>query len=131
MSWVIPSLISSILSNLVRQLIRSHFATCMGDTLASELGILSPGRPIHLLTLRPVPPGTNGAVSLLGLGASALGGALMGLTMVADLAYEDPATRHLGARGGLALLGWGTAAGLVGSLVSRIKVPMVGFWSVR
>ncbi|KAH8089025.1 integral membrane protein DUF92-domain-containing protein [Filobasidium floriforme] len=55
-----------------------HLATCLGDTLSSELGILSPTRPILLTTLRPVPPGTNGAISLLGTTVSLIGGAGLG-----------------------------------------------------
>lgn len=98
-----------------------HFATVTGDTLASELGILSPSKPVHLLTGAPVPPGTNGAVSLYGLAASAAGGLAMGFIMLADLVFEDMATRSvLPARGAWAMLAWGTAAGLVGSLVDSL-----------
>lgn len=71
---------------------------------------------------------------MLGLGVSALGGAMMGLTMVLDLLVECPALRgpamdpvgSWSARpGGVGGWGWawrmvafGTAAGLAGSLVS-------------
>jgi uncharacterized protein (TIGR00297 family) len=57
----------------------AHHATSLADTLASELGILSKGRPILITTLRRVPPGTNGGVTLLGTGCSALGGVIIGL----------------------------------------------------
>ncbi|TBU41905.1 integral membrane protein DUF92-domain-containing protein, partial [Dichomitus squalens] len=47
-----------------------HFACCLGDTLASELGILSRSRPILISTLKPVPPETNGGLSVVGTLAS-------------------------------------------------------------
>ncbi|MFN3337214.1 MAG: DUF92 domain-containing protein [Thermomicrobium sp.] len=41
-------------------------AAASADTWATELGVLSPNPPRSLRTGRPVPPGTSGAVSLLG-----------------------------------------------------------------
>ncbi|KAH9053053.1 integral membrane protein DUF92-domain-containing protein [Lactarius vividus] len=88
-----------------------HFACCMGDTLASELGILSSTPPILLTTLKTVPPGTNGALSLLGTGASIGGGMAMGWTMWAALSTGDLF---------LLLLGWGAVAGGLGSLLDSL-----------
>lgn len=62
----------------------SHHACCLGDTLASELGILSSAAPV--LVTKPwkrVPPGTNGGITLIGTIWSLVGGALMGLFTVA------------------------------------------------
>ncbi|PLW13969.1 hypothetical protein PCASD_21895 [Puccinia coronata f. sp. avenae] len=56
----------------------AYWAGCAGDTFASELGILSRSKPRLITTLQEVPPGTNGAVSLLGLLFSTLGGLLVG-----------------------------------------------------
>ncbi|KAL7909719.1 integral membrane protein DUF92 domain-containing protein [Trichoderma velutinum] len=53
----------------------ANYAAVAADTFSSELGILSKSQPrlITSLTLRKVPPGTNGGVTLLGLGAGLLG----------------------------------------------------------
>lgn len=53
----------------------ANYAAVAADTFSSELGILSKSEPrlITSLTLRKVPPGTNGGVTLLGLGAGLLG----------------------------------------------------------
>ncbi|KAF7355540.1 Integral membrane family protein [Mycena sanguinolenta] len=55
-----------------------HFACCLGDTLASELGILSSSPPRLITTGKVVPPGTNGGVSVGGTLASFGGGITMG-----------------------------------------------------
>ncbi|WWC59209.1 uncharacterized protein I303_101759 [Kwoniella dejecticola CBS 10117] len=96
-------------------------ATILADTLASELGILSAKQPIYLPTLKPVPKGTNGAISPLGIATSILGGGLIGLIMAIDLLIENPASRYD------ALLGWkcelvgmGAVMGLAGSLLDSI-----------
>ena len=102
----------------------------MGDTLASELGILSNTPPILLTTLKTVPPGTNGALSLLGTAASIGGGMAMGWTMWATLSVENAACRDQTGDLLLLLLGWGAVAGGLGSLVRiRVWVPF-GFLRV-
>jgi len=94
-----------------------HFACCLGDTLASELGILSTAPPILITTFRPVPPGTNGAVSLGGTLASIGGGLIMGITMFASLVVENSKCREEWVDIGIPLLLWGASAGGFGSLV--------------
>jgi uncharacterized membrane protein len=89
----------------------------MGDTLASELGILSSSPPILLTTLKTVPPGTNGALSSLGTAASVGGGMAMGWTMWAALSVENASCRDQTGDLFLLLLGWGAVAGGLGSLV--------------
>lgn len=56
-------------------------ATANGDTWATELGTLSRREPWSLLSLRRVPRGSSGAVSPLGLAATAAGGLLIGLVL--------------------------------------------------
>lgn len=57
----------------------AHYATCLADTLASELGILSKSDPFLLTSpWRKVPPGTNGGVTMNGFFLSFIGGVLMG-----------------------------------------------------
>jgi uncharacterized protein (TIGR00297 family) len=59
------------------------FAAALGaalaDTLATEVGTLYGLRAFSPLTLRPVPKGTPGAVSVPGTAAALAGAALMGL----------------------------------------------------
>lgn len=50
-----------------------------GDTLASELGMLSSQRPILITSGAPVAPGQDGGVTVWGTAAAALGGALIGV----------------------------------------------------
>ncbi|GBE82890.1 hypothetical protein SCP_0412770 [Sparassis crispa] len=97
-----------------------HFACCLGDTLASELGILSRSPPILITTLKPVPPGTNGGMSVTGTLASLGGGLIMGLTVAVSLLVESSACRVQWVDVLLPLLAWGTAAGGMGSLLDSL-----------
>jgi len=62
----------------------ANYAAVAADTFSSELGILARGPPrlITSLTLRKVPPGTNGGVTLTGLAAGVLGSMIMVTTAV-------------------------------------------------
>jgi uncharacterized protein (TIGR00297 family) len=88
-------------------------ATANGDTWATELGTLSRAEPRSLLTLKRVPRGTSGAVSPLGLVATALGGAVIG----AVLALANGRARGPSA---LFLLLAGLLLGVLGSLVDSV-----------
>ncbi|EIN04469.1 hypothetical protein PUNSTDRAFT_108231 [Punctularia strigosozonata HHB-11173 SS5] len=100
-----------------------HFACCLGDTLASELGILSKSRPRLVTTFKAllfhpsVPPGTNGAMSTMGTLASVAGGSIMGLTLLASMLIEVPACRRGWTTHATQLLTWGFLAGGLGSLM--------------
>ncbi|SCZ97969.1 BZ3500_MvSof-1268-A1-R1_Chr3-3g06491 [Microbotryum saponariae] len=110
----------------------AFWACCAGDTLASELGILSSTPPRLITSLRSVPRGTNGGISLWGLFVSLLGGILIGFAAAISLAWENPecsgleVTRIVWGGGKVVLslpwwgwiVGLGAWGGLVGSLVS-------------
>ncbi|CAO1635089.1 unnamed protein product [Parajaminaea phylloscopi] len=118
-----------------------HFAACMGDTLASELGILSHSQPFLFFSTRPrkVPHGTNGGMSVFGTVASALGGLWIGIVFVASVAVWGPAcwttsirsssrarTSFLGSASEMSIQGVGwllllsTTCGFLGSLVDSV-----------
>ena len=74
------------------------------DTWATELGVLSRSQPRMITTLRPVAPGTSGAVSGMGLLASTAGAAFVGvLALLTGVSWQ--------------LLPWLVVAGVGGSLV--------------
>ncbi|KAI6144307.1 integral membrane protein DUF92-domain-containing protein [Pisolithus tinctorius] len=117
-SWCpLSASISNGLSRALLFIVLGQFACCLGDTLASELGILSSSRPILITTLKPVPPGTNGAISVGGTLASVAGGCVVGLTLFASLVVENRVCRAdwMGILPSLVL--WGTAAGVLGSML--------------
>lgn len=67
-----------------------HFACCMGDTLASELGILAKKPPRLILPpFKVVPPGTNGGLSVQGTLGSLIGGAFIGLIAGLTIVFKD------------------------------------------
>jgi uncharacterized membrane protein len=94
-----------------------HFACCLGDTLASELGILSGSEPRLITTLKVVPRGTNGGMSVEGTAWSVAGGGVMGVVMGVSLFWENRAC-DVGVLAGM--IGWGAFAGGFGSLVDSL-----------
>ncbi|XP_066039351.1 LOW QUALITY PROTEIN: transmembrane protein 19 [Chamaea fasciata] len=91
-------------------------ACSAGDTWASEIGsVMSKSKPRLITTWEQVPVGTNGAVTLVGLVSSLLGGMTVGiayfitqLIFVTDLEISAPQWP---------IIVFGAAAGLLGSIV--------------
>ena len=110
-------MLAHIVPHIPLKLNNRHFACCLGDTLASELGILSRSPPILITTLKPVPPGTNGGLSTMGTLASVGGGLFMGLTIAVTLIAQSTACRVQWQDILFPLLLWGAFAGGFGSLV--------------
>lgn len=83
-----PSLCFSWGGDLLVIGIIANYAAVAADTFSSELGILARGPPrlITSLTLRKVPPGTNGGVTLTGLAAGLVGS----MTMVTTAMFFIP-----------------------------------------
>lgn len=106
-------------SNLASHLtcaILAHHATSLADTLASELGILSPSPPI--LIIRPwqtVPAGTNGGITFFGTLCSGIGGGIIGLCYVlTDYCNGTGPVRPL------ATILYGVLCGLIGSVLDSV-----------
>jgi uncharacterized protein (TIGR00297 family) len=92
----------------------SALAFGAADTFASELGVLS-GRARSILTLRPVPPGTNGGVSLTGHIWAFVGALTTGV--VSAFLFWLFGTASLGLA---VLVGIATATGFLGCQVDSI-----------
>ncbi|KAI5094241.1 transmembrane protein 19 [Silurus meridionalis] len=94
-------------------------ACSTGDTWASEVGpVLSKSQPRLITTWKEVPAGTNGGVTAVGVGASLLGGATVGmayfisqLLLVSDLHQAAPQWP---------LVVYGATAGFLGSLLDSL-----------
>jgi uncharacterized protein (TIGR00297 family) len=65
-------------------------AEATADTLSSELGEVLGGEPVLLTTLRRVPPGTDGAISLAGTAAGCVGAGVIVLIAAAILPLSWP-----------------------------------------
>lgn len=93
----------------------AHYAACLADTLASELGILANQQPI--LVTRPwtrVPPGTNGGITFSGTCWGGIGGLIIAAgTLCMD--HLSGITAHY-----LETLAFGVLCGILGSLLDSI-----------
>jgi len=103
-------------SPLLLALFVGVMATVNADTLATELGVLSPHRPRMITTGRLVEPGTSGGITLLGTSAAAAGSLLIGGVMFVGLALGAPTMQTLWWLLPAALLG-GVGGAMVDSLL--------------
>jgi uncharacterized protein (TIGR00297 family) len=87
-------------------------ATANGDTWATELGTLSKREPFSLTRFKRVPRGTSGAVSPLGMLATAGGGLAIGVVAAVSAGSFGLSVS--------ALVGLGTACGVLGSLADSL-----------
>ena len=96
-------------------------ACCNGDTWASELGsVLTNSQPVLITSLRPVPRGTNGGVTLAGLVSSALGGLVVGLAHYAGIILTSVRGDLSRAPSQLWVIFLGALGGLLGSVVDSL-----------
>jgi len=106
-------------------------AAANADTWASELGtVLATGQPRLITTLRRVPTGTNGGVSMAGLLASILGGALIGLVCWLTQLLTLGGWSLLGRPPQWPLVTVGLLAGLLGSLLDSLLGATVQYSGV-
>ncbi len=75
---LLASLVSSISAGLLTVAYAASVATAASDTCSSEIGKAYGRRAFLLTSLEPVPPGTEGAVSVEGTLGGLLGGAIVG-----------------------------------------------------
>lgn len=106
------------MSRLLYYVILGQLGCCLGDTLASELGMLSQSQPRMITTLKPVPRGTNGAITAEGTLWSIMGGVLVGIGMGMSVMIENG--RVCGWGTVVESVGWGGVAGGVGSLIDSV-----------
>lgn len=103
-AWITPD------GELYRLAFAGAFATALSDTLGSEIGQLWGRRTFLVTTLKPVPRGTEGAVSLEGTLAGVLGSLLVAA---------------LGFAGGF-YPAWGIAAVVVAAFVGTTLESVIG-----
>ena len=91
----------------------AQYACSAADTFSSEIGILNDDWPVLITTFRKVPPGTNGAISVLGIIAALMGGSFIGVVAAIVIPCDGILVRF-------ALMLVGTFAGLLGSLLDSV-----------
>jgi uncharacterized protein (TIGR00297 family) len=97
-------------------------ATANADTWATELGTVSRQPPRLITSGRPVPPGTSGGVTLLGLGATAAGAATLGaaFALARRAAWHATGSASGAAEDSCALMAAAVAGGIAGCLADSV-----------
>lgn len=113
-----PSIIDCILTTIYHR----NYAAVAADTFSSELGILSKSKPrlITSLNLREVPPGTNGGVTVTGLGAGLLGSFIVSLTSAIVLPFCSNAGIKERALWTVAMTLWGALGSVLDSVLGGL-----------
>ncbi|KAJ3694169.1 hypothetical protein LUZ60_009649 [Juncus effusus] len=127
---------SKLITGLIGGMI-GHYACCNGDTWSSELGILSDSQPRLITTLKKVKKGTNGGITLAGLGAAALAGFTIGVSFVLAGYFttkcENNNNNNIVLKQML-IIPLSTFSGLLGSLIDSFlgaTVQFSGYCSLR
>ncbi len=95
-------------------------ASVTADTWATELGVLNRSRPRLITTGEPVPVGTSGGVSALGMAATVAGGFFIGLAMFLLRELALVATGNPLAWSDFWIIVVGGVGGLAGSLFDSL-----------
>ncbi|XP_068248509.1 transmembrane protein 19 isoform X2 [Palaemon carinicauda] len=96
-------------------------ACCNGDTWSSEFGtVLSTGDPILITSLQPVPRGTNGGVTAIGLLVSLIGGFVIGLGHYLTLLMFVSTPVLISSPPQWPIVFVGALGGLLGSLIDSV-----------
>ncbi|CAB3998820.1 Transmembrane 19 [Paramuricea clavata] len=110
-------------------------ACSSGDTWASEIGSVYGTSPRLITTLRLVPVGTNGGVTIVGTIASLVGGTIVGVayyvTMVAIMTYDMTLDKYPSQ---WPIVVTGLLGGLIGSLIDSLigaKLQYSGYCDVQ
>ncbi|BFZ58565.1 hypothetical protein PYCC9005_005629 [Savitreella phatthalungensis] len=90
-----------------------QYAASLADTLSSEFGVLEDNWPFLITSFKSVPPGTNGAITLLGLIAAVAGGLAIGILAAITIPADSMYTRIM-------LLLACTLIGPLGSIIDSV-----------
>ncbi|GAB4828343.1 hypothetical protein Ancab_035340 [Ancistrocladus abbreviatus] len=124
-SRLVPSLVGGIVG---------HYCCCNGDTWSSEIGVLSDAQPRLITTFKHVRKGTNGGVTVTGLLAAAVAGAVIGVTFVVFGFFTAACSSGAVSLKQLMVIPLSALAGLCGSLIDSLlgaTVQFSGFCTVR